>query len=66
MPWRRVKTYKSKKAAYNCAKRIVMKQVKKPSGDPAKAVFFGRYRWQAKVEYDKKRKTYKVLRDRLW
>ena len=64
--WRLVGKRKRKSSAHKLAKSIVAKQGHKIHKEPHKAAFFGRYRWEAKVEYDKDKKTYKVYRRRMW
>jgi hypothetical protein len=58
--------HKSKQKAYAHAKRIVKKEVSHVSGDPAKAAFFGKHRYEARVEYDKDKKHYKVYKHKMW
>lgn len=64
--WRRVKQYRTKRSAYKKAKAIVAKQGCTYPKDPNKVAFFGKYRNEAKIEFDKEKKVYTVYKRRMW
>lgn len=64
--WRTVKRFRTKRAAYSRAKIIVAKIGDRYPKDPTKRAFFGKYRNEAKVEFDKQKKLYTVYKRRMW